>query len=228
MDEGGAGISKSPGRGRDREQEATTQGESNQTKATKNSRSRETFIEVYERCVARYEKQTALLFVSPEPIRQRACLARRWRHCRVNPVGCQTVTAEILRLTQILRVNDMGKTKKSVVRKADRPRGKQKKRDVAAWGTPPAQRALRKLTDLAAKHERGFQRELEAILKAVGAIDREVASRAVSVLGRSAAARWLASRNITLGSTTPLCALAEGHRDQVLAVLGRIEHGIGA
>lgn len=35
MDEGGAGISKSQGRGPDREQEATTQGESNQTKVTK-------------------------------------------------------------------------------------------------------------------------------------------------------------------------------------------------
>lgn len=167
---------------------------------------------------------------------------RRVRHPSVSFIPAKAVIAKLRRRLHKaqrraqpfsasaahIRVNDMGKTKKSAVRKADRPRGKQKKRDVAAWGTPPAQRALRKLTDLAAKHEHAFQRELEAILKALGTIDREVASRAVSVLGRSAAARWLTSRNITLASTTPLCALAEGRRDQVLAALGRIEHGIGA
>lgn len=126
-------------------------------------------------------------------------------------------------------MGDMAKARRSTVRKADDgPKGKQRKRDVAPWATPSAQRDLRKLTYLAEKHERAFQRELQAILKAVGAIDREVASRAVDVLGRSEAAQWLTSRNVTLGSTTPLCALAEGHRNRVLAALGRIEHGICA
>jgi len=60
-------------------------------------------------------------------------------------------------------------------------------------------------------------------------IHPEIADRAVHVFNdKTKAAGWLVSRVRSLGGATPLQALAEGRRDDVLRVLGQIVHGVYA
>lgn len=57
-------------------------------------------------------------------------------------------------------------------------------------------------------------------------LDPEIAAEVVRVFDdRDKAATWLASPIWALGGNSPLRALAAGNRQEVLEVLGRIEHG---
>jgi uncharacterized protein (DUF2384 family) len=76
-------------------------------------------------------------------------------------------------------------------------------------------------------HQSRHERSLREILDRLRQIDPEVAERAVYVFsGKSGAAHWITSPVLTLGSITPLQALAEGRRRDVLHVLSDLFYGL--
>ncbi len=72
------------------------------------------------------------------------------------------------------------------------------------------------------KHEAA----LLEIMNEIGDLDRELVDKAMEVLGdQSATAVWFVSTSSPLGKS-PLQAMADGQREEVLRVLTAIEHGL--
>ncbi len=68
---------------------------------------------------------------------------------------------------------------------------------------------------------------LAKILAELKGVDPDIVDRAVLVWGdQSAAAAWFASASPPLGGKSPLQAMAESRRADVLALLAAIEHGL--
>jgi hypothetical protein len=87
--------------------------------------------------------------------------------------------------------------------------------------------SLERLARAAQYLEQERAAQLEALLKRLEALDPEVAKEAVEVFGdRAQAARWLASRPLSLARRSPYEELARGQRKEILNVLGRFLHGI--
>ena len=83
------------------------------------------------------------------------------------------------------------------------------------------------LAQLAELHQLQHERSLLEVFDGLRAIDPEVADQATHVFDdRTGAAAWLANPVRSLGGVTPLQALAEGRREDVLRVLHQILHGI--
>lgn len=75
--------------------------------------------------------------------------------------------------------------------------------------------------------QREHDAKLSAILNRLEVLDPEVAKRTIEVFNsRSDAAIWLASRHPCFHGLNPYQVVASGKRQDVLDVLGRIEHGI--
>lgn len=88
---------------------------------------------------------------------------------------------------------------------------------------------IAELAQHAELHQLQHERALLDLLDHLQQIDPEVAQRAVDVFDDNTnAAGWLASPVRSLGGLTPLQALAEGRREDVLTVLHQILHGIYA
>lgn len=74
---------------------------------------------------------------------------------------------------------------------------------------------------------REYDAKLSALLNRLEALEPEVAERAIEVFDdRSKAAIWLAARHLCFHDLSPYQVIAKGQRQDVLDVLGRIEHGI--
>lgn len=88
------------------------------------------------------------------------------------------------------------------------------------------------ITDLVKVTERQqleFERSLLEVFDGLRDIDPEVADQAIHVFDdKTRAATWLANPVRSLGGVTPLQALAEGRREDVLRVLDQIAHGVYA
>lgn len=83
------------------------------------------------------------------------------------------------------------------------------------------------LAQLAELHQLQYERSLLELLDGLQVIDPEVAEQAIHVFDdRTGAAAWLASPVRSLGGVTPLQALAEGRREDVLRVLHQILYGV--
>jgi hypothetical protein len=68
---------------------------------------------------------------------------------------------------------------------------------------------------------------LSALLNRFEALDPEMAKRTIEALNdRRRAAQWLATRHPCFAGHIPYQVIACGQRQDVLDVLGRIEHGI--
>ena len=77
----------------------------------------------------------------------------------------------------------------------------------------------------AIQHE--YDAKLSALLNRLEALDPEVAMRTIEVFDdRHDAATWLASLHPCFHGLNPYQLIASGKRQDVLDVLGRIEHGI--
>ncbi len=77
-----------------------------------------------------------------------------------------------------------------------------------------------------AAHEKHEAALLE-IMTELGGLDRELVDKALDVLGDPAAtAAWLAGVSPPLGGKSPLEAMADDQREEVLRVLAAIEHGL--
>lgn len=75
--------------------------------------------------------------------------------------------------------------------------------------------------------QREYAAKLSVILNRLEAIDPEVAKQTIEVFDdRNDAALWLASRHPCFHGLNPYQVIANGKRQEVLDVLGRIEHGI--
>ena len=75
--------------------------------------------------------------------------------------------------------------------------------------------------------QREYDAKLSAILNRLEALDPEVAKRAIEVFDdRRNAAIWLAAPRPCFLGLTPYQVISGGKRQDVLGVLGRIEHGI--
>ncbi len=86
---------------------------------------------------------------------------------------------------------------------------------------------IAELAQLAELHQLQHEHSLLEMLDNLQAIDPEVAERAIHVFDdKTGAATWLANPVRSLGGVTPLQALAEGRREDVLRVLHQILHGI--
>ena len=86
---------------------------------------------------------------------------------------------------------------------------------------------IAELAQLAELHQLQHERSLLELLDNLRDIDPEVAERAVDTFDdKASAANWLASPVRSLGDITPLQALAEGKREDVLRVLHQIRHGV--
>jgi len=86
---------------------------------------------------------------------------------------------------------------------------------------------IAELAQLAELHQLQHENTLLEMLDNLRTIDPEIAAQAVSVFDdKTTAAGWLASSVRSLGGATPLQALAEGRRADVLRVLGQIAHGV--
>ena len=86
---------------------------------------------------------------------------------------------------------------------------------------------VKELARLAERHQSQQERSQLELLDHLRQIDPEVAERAVYVFDdKSHAALWLTKSVITLGNITPLQALAEGKREDVLRVLNGIFYGL--
>lgn len=82
---------------------------------------------------------------------------------------------------------------------------------------------VKELARLAERHRSREKRSQLKMLDLLRQIDPEVAKQAVHVFNdKTDAAEWLASPILTLGGITPLQALAEGKREDVLRVLNGI------
>lgn len=69
--------------------------------------------------------------------------------------------------------------------------------------------------------------QLAALLDRLDALDPQLVHRIIETLSdRHRAALWLARTSQGLGGISPYRALANGQRQAVLDVLGRIEHGV--
>lgn len=77
----------------------------------------------------------------------------------------------------------------------------------------------------AIQHE--YAAKLSVILNRLEAIDPEVAKRTIELFDdRGDAAIWLASHHPCFHGLNPYQLIASGKRQDVLDVLGRVEHGI--
>lgn len=86
---------------------------------------------------------------------------------------------------------------------------------------------VKELARLAERQQLKEKRARREMLDLLRDIDPEVAERAVYVFhDKTDAANWLASPVLTLGGVTPLQALAEGRREDVLRVLNEIFYGL--
>ena len=83
---------------------------------------------------------------------------------------------------------------------------------------------LAQLTEL---HQLQHEHSLLEMLDNLRAIEPEVAERAIHVFDdKTGAATWLANPVRSLGGVTPLQALAEGRREDVLRALDQIVYGV--
>lgn len=72
-----------------------------------------------------------------------------------------------------------------------------------------------------------YDAKLSVLLNRLEALDLELAKQAIEVFGdRCRAAIWLAARRPCFHGLNPYQLIADGKRQEVLDVLGRIEHGI--
>lgn len=86
---------------------------------------------------------------------------------------------------------------------------------------------INELAQFAELHQLQHENTLLELLDNLRAIDPEVAAQAIRVFDdKASAAGWLASLVRSLGGATPLQALADGRRADVLRVLGQIAHGV--
>ena len=86
---------------------------------------------------------------------------------------------------------------------------------------------ITELAQLAELHHLQHERSLLEMLDGLRDIDPEVADQAIHVFDdRTGAAAWLANPVRSLDGVTPLQALAEGKREDVLRVLHQIRHGV--
>jgi uncharacterized protein (DUF2384 family) len=75
--------------------------------------------------------------------------------------------------------------------------------------------------------QREYDAELSVLLNRLEALDLELAKQAIEVFGnRCRAAIWLAARRPCFHGLNPYQLIAKGKRQDVLDILGRIEHGI--
>jgi hypothetical protein len=75
--------------------------------------------------------------------------------------------------------------------------------------------------------DREREARLMVLLDRLDALDPELIRRTIEALNdRHRATLWLARTNRGLGGISPYRALANGQRQAVLDVLGRIEHGV--
>lgn len=87
--------------------------------------------------------------------------------------------------------------------------------------------SLATLAEIPEALERDREAAEAAILMRLERLDPEVAAQAIYVFDdRADAAHWLTRPHPELDDVTPLRALAEGRRREVLDLLGRIFHGI--
>ncbi len=88
---------------------------------------------------------------------------------------------------------------------------------------------ITKLTQIADHRQLNHERPARELLGYLRKIDPGIAERIVEVFGdETLASRWLVSPVRSLRSLTPLQALAESRRGDVLTVLNQIFHGIYA
>ncbi len=84
-----------------------------------------------------------------------------------------------------------------------------------------------KLSKLANQTRKNYEDELLRIFKKLKEDDLEVASIALELLGDLVhATEFLAMLAKSLGNKSPLQAIEEGQRQEVLDLIGRLEHGI--
>lgn len=87
--------------------------------------------------------------------------------------------------------------------------------------------SLATLADIPEALERDREAAEAAILRQLERLDPEVAAQAIYVFDdRADAAHWLTRPHPDLDDVTPLRAIAQGQRREVLELLGRILHGI--
>lgn len=87
--------------------------------------------------------------------------------------------------------------------------------------------SLKRLAADAAECQSQYAHCLRQTFVRFSALDQDLSSMAIRALGNEdAAAHWLASPLKTLGNATPLEAIGEGKRRQVVDILTRIEHGV--
>ncbi len=86
---------------------------------------------------------------------------------------------------------------------------------------------IAELAQLAELHQLQHERSLLEMLDNLRAIEPELAERAIYVFDdKTGAAAWLANSVRSLGGVTPLQALAEGRREDVLRALDQIVYGV--
>lgn len=86
---------------------------------------------------------------------------------------------------------------------------------------------IEELASLAEQARSGLDHSLIELLDRLQDLDPEIVDMMLRVFGDSTkAARWLANSVMSLGGVTPLRALAEGRREDVLRVLHQISYGI--
>lgn len=86
---------------------------------------------------------------------------------------------------------------------------------------------IAELAQLAELHQLQHEHSLLEMLDHLRAIDPEVTKRTVDAFDdKTSAANWLTNPVRSLGGVTPLQALAEGRREDVLRVLNQIGHGV--
>lgn len=100
------------------------------------------------------------------------------------------------------------------------------KRILKSSSKRPSTETLVSLAAVARQREQAYRRDLSDIFRRLEVVDAELAQKTVETLGaRDKAAIWLNAPQLGLGGQSPLQVAAEGRRDDVLRVLGAIEHG---
>lgn len=102
-------------------------------------------------------------------------------------------------------------------------------RPEASAIAPGATPSLAELVETQERLEQGWVATEDALLRQLERLDPEVAAQAIYVFSdRADAAHWLTRPHPELDYVTPLRAVAEGRRREVLDILMRLFHGISA
>lgn len=87
---------------------------------------------------------------------------------------------------------------------------------------------MKKLSDRAKQAERSYERELVEIFNELKQQDPEIAEAALCLYegNKTTAAKFITTQVAALGEISPLYALDNGQREDVLVLMRRLEEGI--